>query len=99
MEDLNWTTLNLDKNEASTRDVEIKYMLGIKDGMPITVEHLNYVKENVVRLTGEDKDMQGFLDSITDFEAAADWLSRHSYSLGVARLLGIIKDPSGKKGL
>lgn len=41
MEDLNWSTLNLDKNEASTRGVQIKYMLKIKDGEPISVEQLN----------------------------------------------------------
>ena len=100
MEDLNWSTLNLDKNEASTRGVQIKYMLKIKDGEPISVEQLNYVKDNIVRLKGEDKEMQVFLDSITDFETAADWLSKHAYSLYAAmNLLGIIKHPSGKRGL
>ena len=99
MEDLNWTTLNLNKNGASKRGAQIKYMLRIKDGEHITVEQLNYLKDNIVRPAGEDKDMQVFLDSITDFEVATDWLCKHSYSLGAAmNLLGIIRNPNGMMG-
>lgn len=58
------------------------------------------MQDNFVRLAGMDNNMQAFLNSITDFENAAKWLSKNAYSLGGAvNLLGIIKHPSGKKGL
>ena len=40
MEVITWSNLKLNKNEASSKGALIKYKLGIKDGAPITVEHL-----------------------------------------------------------
>lgn len=100
LEDINWSNLNLDKDEAAARGTQIKSMLGIKDNSPITAEQLKYMKDNFVRLTGMDNNMQVFLNSITDFDSAAGWLSKNSFSLGGAmNLLGILKRPSKKKGL
>lgn len=98
MEDITWSKIaNIDKDEAAARGSQIKSILGITDDTAITKEQLMYMKENFVRLTGMDNNMQAFLNSITDFESAAKWLSKHSYSLGGAlNLLGIIKSPLGK---
>ena len=99
MEDIKWTKLNLDKTEAKAKGTQIKYMLGIKDGKPITVQQLKYLKDNLVNFKSIDGNMQAFLNSITDFDSAASWLSRNSYSLSAAiNLLGIIKLPRGCKG-
>ena len=106
MNDIDWSSLILDKNEAATRGVQIKYMLGIKDKTPITAEHLKYLKENIILFMDMERmfmdmnnTMKEFLDSITDFDKAAAWLSKNAYSLGAAmNLLGIIKHPRGAKG-
>ena len=101
MEQINWSNLNLDEDEAAARGSQIKSMLGIKDYTPITAEQLKYMKDNYVRLTGQDNNMQRFLDSITDFGLAAGWLSRNSFALGGARNLlkfDFLKHPSGWKG-
>lgn len=99
IEDIKWSNLSLDPDEAAARGTQIKSMLGIKDNTPITPEQLRYMKDNYVRLTGNDNFMQAFLNSIQDFDEAARWLSKHSYSLGGAmNLLGIIKHPRGRKG-
>ena len=88
------------KKEAATRGVQIRDVLGVKDETPITCEQLKFLKESDTMLTESNEDLKCFLDSITDFERASDWLNRNSYSLCAARnLLGIIKHPSGKRGL
>lgn len=99
MENFNWTTLNLNKHEASTRGVQIKYILRIKDGEPITVEQLKCLKQDLNRLTDQDHNLQEFLESITDFDEAASWLSSNAYSRSAAfNLLGILKYPHGGYG-
>lgn len=90
----------LNKHEAATKGTLIKYKLGIKDGSPITVEQLICMKKEFIGLTDQDHNLQEFLESITDFDEAASWLSRNAYTRGAAmNLLGIIKHPKGKKGL
>lgn len=99
MDVITWSNLKLNKNEASSKGALIKYKLGIKDGAPITVEHLKCLKQDFVGLTDLNSNLQEFLESITDFDEAASWLSRNAYSRGAAmNLLGIIKHPKGKKG-
>lgn len=103
MEDINWSNLHLDKEEAATRGTQIKWLLGIEDGTPVTIEQIKYLRDNVVSLIGHpDDNMQLFLNSITDFEKAADWLSKYSYSINAAfNLLDIeyVKPKLGWKGL
>lgn len=102
LEDIKWSCLDLDKDEAAARGTQIKSMLGIKDNTPITADQLKYMQDNLVRLTGMDNAMQAFLNSITDYEEAAVWLSKNSYSLGGALNLlnyGFLKHPKGWKGL
>ena len=102
MEDITWSNLRLRKDEAAARGTQIKSMLGIKDNTPITSEQLKYMKDNFVRLTGMDNYMQLFLNSIEDFDNAAKWLSKYSYSLGGAmNLLDVLPHRKGKniKGL
>lgn len=100
MVNFNWSNLNIKQDEAAGRGAQIRYMLGIKDDAPITAEQLMCMKDNAEKLVGQDDNVQAFLNSITDFDAAADWLSRNSYSIGAAMtLLGIIKHPKGWMGL
>lgn len=47
MEVITWSNLKLNKNEASSKGALIKYKLGIKDGAPITVEHLKCLKQDL----------------------------------------------------
>ena len=101
MEKINWSNLNLDPDEAAARGSQIKSMLGIDDYTPITAEQLKYMKDNYVRLTGQDNYMQNFLNSINDFALAAGWLSRNSFSLGGAKNLlnyDFLKKSSNIKG-
>lgn len=117
MDSIDWTNLNLDKDEAAKRGTEIKLLLGIKDNGAISSEQLKFLKDNYQKFNEYDnkqpkllKDnnhnfyeydnkIQVFLNSITDFEHAALWLSRYSYSLNAAlTLLGFIKY-KGKRGL
>ena len=99
---MNWLNLDIDKGEAAARGAQIKNILGIKDDGTITCEQLKYVKENCDYLTEEENGLQTFMDSITDFDSAADWLSRNAYSLGSALNLldyDFLKLPHGIKGL
>ncbi len=99
MDSIDWTNLNLDKDEAAKRGTEIKLLLGIKDNGAISSEQLKFLKDNYQKLNEYDNKMQVFFNSITDFEHAALWLSRYSYSLNAAlTLLGFIKY-KGKRGL
>lgn len=99
-EEIDRSSLNLDKDEAAARGAQIKSMLGIKDNIPISSKQLRYIKDNSARITGMDSNMQSFLNSISDFDKSAKWLSKYSYSTGSAlNLLGVTKNPSGKRGL
>ena len=98
MEVITWSKLKLNKHETAAKGTLIKYKLGIKDGAPISVEQLKCLKEDST--IGQDHSLLDFLESITDFDEAASWLSRNAYSRGVAmNLLGNIKLPNRKKGL
>ena len=98
MEVITWSNLELNENDAAAKGTLIKYKLGIKDGAPISVEQLKYLKEDSARC--QDHCLLEFLESITDFDEAASWLRRNAYSRGAAmNLLGIIKLPNRKKGL
>lgn len=97
---IDWSSLNISRDEAAGRGAQIRYILGIKDDVPITAEQLKCMKDDAEKLAGQDDNIQAFLNSITDFDAAADWLSRNSYSINAAMtLLGIIKHPRGWRGL
>lgn len=99
MVNFNWSSLNISRDEAAARGSQIKSMLGVDDATPITTEQLKFVKDNAEKLVVQYDNMQDFLDSITDFDAAADWLSKHAYPLGGALLLGIVKHPKGWRGM
>ena len=100
MEKFYWSKLILNKNEAATKSTLIKYILGIKDSSSITVEQLKCLTQEVIDGTDQNYDLKVFLESITDFEEAASWLSKNAYSFDMSRnLLGIIKHPKGKRGL
>ncbi len=99
MKEITWSNNNLKKGEAAARGTQIKRILGIKDNSPILAEQLKYMKDNCAERTGQDNDLQAFLDSITDFEDAAEWLSRNAYSRSAAfNLLGILKYPHSGYG-
>ena len=100
-EEISWSNIEIHPGEAAARGTQIKSVLGIKDSTPITGEQLKYMKDNFVRLTNIDNNMQAFLDSITDFDSAADWLSRNAYSKGGALNLlkyDFLKHSIGGKG-
>ena len=102
MENLDWSKQHLDKGEAAARGAQIKYLLGVKDGCPITSEQLKYAKNNCERFSELDRGLQTFLYFIIDFDAAADWLSINSYSLECALNLldyDFLKHPHGIMGL
>jgi hypothetical protein len=97
MEVITWSNLELNKNEAAAKGTLIKYKLGIKDGAPISVEQLKYLKEDSAIC--QDHCLLEFLESITDFDEAASWLSRNAYSRSATmNLLGIRKYPNGMMG-
>lgn len=99
MEDITWSKLKLSKHEAAAKGTQIKYKLGIKDGSPITVEQLKRLKQDLNGFTDPDYNLPEFLESITDFDEAAGWLSSNAYSRSAAfNLLGILKYPKGMKG-
>jgi len=99
MEDISWSKLKLNKHEAAAKGTHIKYKLGIKDGSPITVEQIKRLKQDLNGLTDPDYNLPEFLESITDFDEAASWLSSNAYSRSAAfNLLGILKYPKGMKG-
>ena len=98
MEDINWSQLHLDKKEAAARGTQIKRLLGVKDGEPITAEQL----KNCVAYTNQDSTLLTFLNAITDFDSAAEWLSKNAYSFTAAINLldyDFLKHPRGWKGL
>lgn len=97
MEAINWSNLKLKEDEAAARGTQIKSMLGIIDDTPITGEELKYMKDNFVRLTGMDNNMQLFLNSITDFDEAAGWLSRNSFAEGGIMNLTVYPKFNGKE--
>ncbi len=80
MEDINWSQLNLDKKEAAARGTQIKRLLGVKDGEPITAEQL----KDCVAHTNQDSSLLTFLNAITDFDGAAEWLNKNAYSFTAA---------------
>lgn len=43
---------------------------------------LRYAKDNYVRITNMDNTMTEFFDSIEDYDAAAEWLSKYSFKEG-----------------
>ena len=101
MEEITWSNIKLNKEEAAARGTQIKRILFIKDNSPISAEQLKYMKENFAEYKGQDKTLQTFLDSITDFEDAAEWLSRSAYSIGAALNLlnyDFLKHPFGGYG-
>lgn len=101
MEEITWSNIKLNKEEAAARGTQIKRILGIKDNSPISAEQLKYMKDNFAEYKGQDNTLQTFLDSITDFEDAAEWLSRNAYSLGAALNLlnyDFLKHPFGGFG-
>ena len=49
MEVITWSNLELNENDAAAKGTLIKYKLGIKDGAPISVEQLKYLKEDSAR--------------------------------------------------
>jgi hypothetical protein len=101
MEEITWSNIKLNEGEAAARGTQIKSFLDIKDNAPISAEQLKYMKENFAEYKEQDNTLQTFLDSITDFEDAAEWLSRNAYSLGAAfNLLNydFLKQPFGGFG-
>ena len=97
MEVITWSNLELNENDAAAKGTLIKYKLGIKDGAPISVEQLKCLKEDSI--LGQDHSLLVFLESITDFDEAAMWLSKNAYSRSAAmNLLGILKYPNGMMG-
>ena len=97
MEVVTWSNLELNENDAAAKGTLIKYKLGIKDGAPISVEQLKCLKEDSI--LGQDHSLLVFLESITDFDEAASWLSSNAYSRSAAfNLLGILKYPHGGYG-
>ena len=101
MKEITWSNINLNKGEAAARGTQIKRILGIKDNSPILAGQLKYMKDNFAERTGQDNDLQAFLDSITDFEDAAEWLSRNAFSIGAALNLlnyDYLKHPFGGFG-
>lgn len=101
MKEITWSNINLNKGEAAARGTQIKKILGIKDNSPILAEQLKHMKDNFAESAVQDNTLQAFLDSITDFEDAAEWLSKNAYSLGVVLNLlnyDFLKHPFGAKG-
>ena len=101
MEEITWSNINMKKGEAAARGTQIKRLLGIKDKSSISAEQLKNMKDNFTELIGEDKTLQFFLDSITDYKDAAEWLSIHAFSLSACLNLlnyDFLKHPWGAKG-
>lgn len=102
MKEITWSNSKLNKGKAAARGTQIKKILGIKDNSPILAEQLKYMRDNFAERIGQDNSLQAFLESITDFEDAAEWLSRSAYSIGVALNLldyDFLKHPHGAYGL
>ena len=101
MKEITWSNINLNKGEAAARGTQIKRILGVKDNSPILAKQLKYMRDNFAERPGQDNTLQTFLDSITDFEDAAEWLSKNAYSIGVALNLldyDFLKHPYGAYG-
>ena len=101
MEEINWLNINMKKGEAAARGTQIKRILGIKENSPISAEQLKYMKDNFAERTGQDNSLHAFLESITDFEDAAEWLSKNAYSLRASLNLlnyDFLKHPWGGMG-
>ena len=101
MKEITWSNSKLNKGKAAARGTQIKKILGIKDNSPILAEQLKYMRDNFAERIGQDNSLQAFLESITDFEDAAEWLSRSAYSIGVALNLldyDFLKHPFGGFG-
>ena len=102
MNDIKWLKIDWDKDELSARGTQIKIELNLKDSDPITSEQLKYMKEKFSTLKIQDNNLYTLLNSITDFDSAADWFSKHSYPFQLVYTLlnyDFIKCPFGFKGL
>lgn len=73
-------------DELLARGTQLKNYFGIVDDTPITGDMLKYAAKHYVEDTGADNNMLQFFHTITDWDAAADHLSRYSYKSG-----GVIK--------
>ena len=99
MESISWSNIRLSEDEASARGTQIKRLLRINDDDSISAEQLEYLKKS--NIPEIDDTLLTFLNTITDFDSAAKWLSDNSFPLVAALTLldyDFLKDPHGKKG-
>lgn len=69
-------------NELAARGTQLKNYFGISDNSPITGDMLKYAAKNYVKDTGLNNNMNQMFRSITDWDKAAEWLSKYSYKNG-----------------
>lgn len=64
--------------EVQARGTQIKNYFGLKEGEPVTAEHLKYAAKHFVKDRGYDNGMTEFFKSIKDFDAVAKWITKNS---------------------
>lgn len=86
----------LSKNgiELAARGTQIKDYFGLtKSDMRVTPEMLRYAAKHYVDDTNMDNNMTSMFNAISDWEKAADWISRHAtISAGAISLMKILED-------
>lgn len=64
--------------EVAARGTQLKNYFGLKEGEPLTVEHLKYAAKHFVKDRGYDNGMTQFFQSIKNWDKTAKWLTKNA---------------------
>lgn len=64
--------------EVAARGTQIKNYFGLKEGEPLTLEHLKYAAKHFVKDRGYDNGMTQFFQSIKNWDQTAKWLTKNA---------------------
>ena len=70
--------------EVAARGTQLKNYFGLKEGEPLTVQHLKYAAKHFVKDRGYDNGMTQFFQSIRNWDKTAKWLTKNApgYAIG-----------------
>ena len=70
--------------EVAARGTQLKNYFGLKEGEPLTVQHLKYAAKHFVKDRGYDNGMTQFFQSIRNWDETAKWLTKNApgYAIG-----------------
>lgn len=73
--------------EVQARGTQLKNYFGLREGEPLTAEHIKYAAKHFVKDRGYDNGMTEFFKSIKDFDGVAKWLTKNAPAYGIGTTL------------